>query len=358
MKKIATLTFHRTTNYGALLQALALQKKLEMLGASTEIIDYRCSSIERRESVVVPAIEKNIYHYATEWKDYVLQKNKRSLISDFAGKNLKISEKSYTRKTIIDLNDKYDGFIVGSDMVWELGITNGDFTYFLDFVCPRKRFSYAASIGVTEFPVQFRERAFDELKNFNRISVRESSAQEYLGFNLKRKVSVDIDPTLLLDSNFWIKYEEVISKYQSKKYILLYFLDSEGIMIGQAIKMAHSCDAEIIVLSDIKETIEGCTVMSNVSVGGFLYLLHHAYLVITGSFHGMVFSMNYNTNFMYFNRANSSRMQSIANLTGCSDRQITKDTIPSFECDFSIINNRLELLRSMSTEYLQQIINN
>ena len=37
--KIATLTFHRALNYGAVLQTYALQKVLDDLGYDTEVLD-------------------------------------------------------------------------------------------------------------------------------------------------------------------------------------------------------------------------------------------------------------------------------------------------------------------------------
>ena len=46
MKKIGILTFHRAENFGAVLQAYALQQYVTNLGYDVEIIDYRCKSIE------------------------------------------------------------------------------------------------------------------------------------------------------------------------------------------------------------------------------------------------------------------------------------------------------------------------
>ena len=40
MKKIGIITIVKVNNYGAELQAFALQKKLELMGYHTEIIDY------------------------------------------------------------------------------------------------------------------------------------------------------------------------------------------------------------------------------------------------------------------------------------------------------------------------------
>lgn len=39
-QKIATITFHRARNYGAVLQAVALQKAIIGLGYDSEVIDY------------------------------------------------------------------------------------------------------------------------------------------------------------------------------------------------------------------------------------------------------------------------------------------------------------------------------
>ena len=42
MGKVGIITFHRTTNFGSLLQTYGLYKKIELLGKTPEIIDYRC----------------------------------------------------------------------------------------------------------------------------------------------------------------------------------------------------------------------------------------------------------------------------------------------------------------------------
>ena len=47
MEKIGIMTFHRALNYGAVLQAYALQQVLRSLGKDAQIIDYRCKRIEK-----------------------------------------------------------------------------------------------------------------------------------------------------------------------------------------------------------------------------------------------------------------------------------------------------------------------
>ena len=53
--KIGVLTFHRADNWGAVLQAYALQQYLMMLGNDVDMIDYRCKPIE---SVYTPFLLK------------------------------------------------------------------------------------------------------------------------------------------------------------------------------------------------------------------------------------------------------------------------------------------------------------
>ena len=47
MKKVGIVTFHRAKNYGAMLQAYALQETLENR-YDTLIVDYRCQEIEAK----------------------------------------------------------------------------------------------------------------------------------------------------------------------------------------------------------------------------------------------------------------------------------------------------------------------
>lgn len=359
MKKVGIITFHNTTNYGALLQAIALQKKIRELGAECETIDYRCPAIESREGYSPPSFTKNLYQYMCIWKNYFTQTRKRKIIKGFAKKHLATSKRKYNSANIAQSNNEYDVFITGSDMVWELGITQEDYAYYLDFADHKKRFSYAASLGVDKISSQYRTNCIEEWKKYQCISVREIQARDLIVEaepELNELIRVDVDPTLLLDAKTWKKFEKIPHVAIPQKYVLLYFLDSDGIMLKSAKQIASESNAEIIVLSDKKLKIKNCNVVQNASVGEFLYYLEHAFLVITGSYHGMLFSMNFNTNFMYFNRANSTRMESIATLTDAKSRRLQCGEIPAIECDFSEINRRIAELRKESEKYLKRII--
>ena len=357
MKKIGILTYHNTTNYGALLQAFALQSKLKELGADSEIINYHCKSIEERENITFPKFEKNLLNYLRKIKRYYGVSKKRKLMNKFINNNVLISNEQYDRKNIKDSNNKYDKFVVGSDMVFELGINGGDMTYYLDFAEEEKRYSYAASLGVDKIDDKYLDMCKKELEKFRHLSVRENRAKEYFSKILKNEVYVDIDPTLLYGGDFWKNYEEQPKDIPNKKYLLLYFVSNKNPQFEIAKKIANDNNLDIIVLSNGKMKVDGCKVVSDASVGEFLYYIHNAELVITASFHGMIFSMNYNTNFMYFTKSNSaSRLDNFADITNSKDRKLMDNHIPKLECDYNNINNAIDKLRKKSIEYLKTLI--
>ncbi len=356
MQKIGILTFQNTINYGAMLQALALSMKLKEMNVDCEIINYHCKNVEYREKYIFPKFSFNIIKYMKDVKYYFTISKKRKYINEFKKKNMMISKKNYYRKNICEANSEYDKFIVGSDMVFNLNITGGDKTYYLDFAETSKRNSYAASLGEVEINEDHLNECITELNKFKYLSVREEETKKYFDSILSIQSNFNCDPTLLYDGSFWQKYEQSPKFELNKKYILLYFLDKEGVILETATKIAKENNYEIISLNLIKEHIDNLRCIVDVAVGEFLYLIHHAVLVITGSYHGMIFSMNYNTNFMYYNRANSSRMESIAKITNSLDRRLTKNHMPGLRCDFKNINNSIRKVREESTEYLNKII--
>ncbi len=357
MKKIGVLTYHNTTNYGALLQTFALQSKLKELGANCETINYHCKNIEKREYVNFPKFDINLIRFLKSIRNYFYVAKKRKKMNEFTSKYVTISKEEYNSDNIGESNKVYDKFIVGSDMVFELGISGGDMAYYLDFAEPQKRYSYAACLGVDKIDDKYLEKCKKELEQFQHISVREEQTKNYFSKIINNKVYLDLDPTLLCDKVFWEKYEEIPKEQPKNKYILLYFIAKNTPEFEIAKKIAKERGLDIYILSDRNTKIDGCKVIYNASVGEFLYYIHNADLVLTASFHGMVFSMNYNTNFMYFlNRKSSSKLASMANLTKSTDREIKDNNIPKFECNFETINKVIEDMREKSIEYLKSIV--
>ena len=99
-KRAAVITFHRALNYGAILQAFALEKILAEIGVYAEIIDYRCPHIEciyrpfdvRHCKSLSSGVKKCI-------KSFGLIK-KRHNFNEFTKKHLRVTKKCRTRKDL------------------------------------------------------------------------------------------------------------------------------------------------------------------------------------------------------------------------------------------------------------------
>lgn len=351
--KVGILTFYNTTNYGASLQAFALYKKLSEF-CLCDIVRYHCQSIEQREFVLFPRFELSLYRYLRNWKYFILFWKRKKSIKKFLRDYASLSPKEYCRNNLHQMNEDYDVFIVGSDMVWEQGITNCDYTFFLDFAPQNKKYSYAASIGKKN--IENEKKVVPLWNDFSQLSVREISTFDTLKKYCTNPIRMDLDPTLLFDSVFWEKYEDE-PKEMPQNFLLLYMLDGEGVMLSAAMKYAKELNLELVLVSEQMRGVPNCKIIRGASVGCFLRLLHKASLVITGSYHGLLFSLNYNTPFYYFNRANGSRMESIAKIFGMENRNLSlQQETPNYDIDFTNFNTKIQQLRTESESYLKSIV--
>ena len=201
MDKLGIITFHRTSNFGSCLQAYGLYKKIADLGWECELIDYRCPAIEAREEINsrmsfnLRSIAKSILYQP------IIAKKYRQLLN-FLGKNAVLS-RSYYPATIDEANHDYNRFMVGSDIVWGVDITEEDYNYFLDFAdASAKKLAFASSVGnYNEHPAD--SRIAQLLTSFDRIAVREETAVSWVHRLSGQKAHWVCDPTMLLTASQW-----------------------------------------------------------------------------------------------------------------------------------------------------------
>ena len=93
--RIGIVTFHRAVNYGAVLQAYALQKKLESYGNQVDIIDYRCGKIEEEVSPL-DGFRKKI-GFSDSMKKMVFRILKNKNFTKFYKNYLSMSTPCYTQ---------------------------------------------------------------------------------------------------------------------------------------------------------------------------------------------------------------------------------------------------------------------
>lgn len=294
--KAAILTFQSAYNFGAVLQAYALQEYLTNNFAETCILDYHNTEIDR--SYAMPDIKDfklNPKRATFRLMQSVLFRGKNNRIRQFCNEHLNLTM-PYDLTSVHKANEMADIFIAGSDQVWNHLIIGNDTTYLLDFVeeCKTKC-SYAASIGVKTIPEDYVNLYKSCIRRLDKVSVRESEAVrtlEKIGFD---KVDIMPDPTILLPREHWEKLS--IKPKEKRKYILVYKITKAERLITFARELSKKTGLPIIYIpNDLKSGIVGALRL-NVGPREWMGYIKNAEYVVTNSFHGTVFSILFGTKF-------------------------------------------------------------
>lgn len=282
--KIGILTFHWATNYGAVLQAYALQQYLVSEGFDTVIINYVPKRLE--VSLMNCFRSRSISDFLKKMRIY----RKELRIRKFRNENL-IETKKYSVYNQIssDLADSLDFVITGSDQVWnQYFITNSGDTqfntsYFLScFNQGIKKIAYAVSFGCVEYPEALSKKIAPLITNFQSIGVRENSGKSILkAMNYDESVVV-CDPTLLLNRS---KYFSLFSGFKTEDvFTFVYLLRDDTELLLRKVK--KDCN-----LTNTKVSSEEC-------LESWLANIFYSNLVITNSYHGMIFSILFEKDFI------------------------------------------------------------
>lgn len=348
MKKIGIITLHFYENFGSVLQAYALLKKIEDLYTDAEItiLNY------------IP--EGSRYAYFSNKKLLDRYEEKRKLFDTFRRDILGVSEVTLTGKDLFDL-DSFDYLITGSDQVWNPSITHLDPVYFLGFASSKTvKISYAASLAVSSSDPQMTDNIFRQfLPGFDFISIRENVHEEYIQSFTDVKVKTVVDPTLLLSKK---DYEPIISKDSlcEEKYILMYFLTHDPNAIDIANMLAHKFGLKLIhYFADMPERLFYSN-SENFAFAGpeeFLWYVNNAELVFTNSFHGTIFSILFEKPFYTYTaeREMLSRVIYLTEMLGLEDRRLTGH-IPvnniTLATNFRTTKERLQKKRDEAISFL------
>ncbi|MFR2058366.1 MAG: polysaccharide pyruvyl transferase family protein [Oscillospiraceae bacterium] len=140
--KVGILTFHRANNYGAVLQAYALQTYLETIGVNAEIVDYRSAYLEKAYRGHSLA-NKDIKKLLRDLSDWPIRYLKNKAFEKYRKQYLNLS-KTYLENNVIESNNMYDYFLFGSDQIWNYNLSGKDSNYLGAFVSDKKKLnSYA-----------------------------------------------------------------------------------------------------------------------------------------------------------------------------------------------------------------------
>lgn len=359
--KIGILTFHNAINYGAVLQVYALKKTLEKNGADVSVINYHNEKVTKMAKIRKLENKFKLKKYIKYQLLDVPFNKKVKKFGTFSEKHLQLNKKPLGKADLKMLNNEFDKFVVGSDQVWNFKITGSDQTYLLDFVDDnQKKMSYAASIGLTEIQkgdISYYDTYLEQIQN---ISVREQEAIKIIQSNRlvsdPSKVKVVLDPTFLLDKNEW-NTQFNLAKDTNEKYLLVYaFLDYKYLK-DVVKKIAKEKGLKILWITASLEYDLQIKYIRDASPEKFLELFYNASYIITNSFHGTAFAINFNKEFnvelLVKNSKVNSRMVNILRLVGLENRLVTSDVnYETNEIDYSKVNQHLAKERQQSLMFI------
>lgn len=349
LKSVGTITFHWANNYGAVLQAFALQRHLLKTGFDTEIIHYLPF-----RAILATAIS------AAKARDFAFFKKTRKF-RDFRKKELRIGKKKYfSNKALFSCKDKYSAVITGSDQIWNMSFTKKaegrpTLSYYLNFAGEHtNRISYATSFGTGKMDAAVAKLIAPELKKYSAISVRETSAVQMLDA-LGISAQCVLDPTLLLSAK---DYEPLIEKHTgvTADPVFSYILHSNQ-------EAAETISKYVCTKYSSSSANAGGRL--SCSIYEWLYRIKNAKFVVTNSFHGTVFALLFHIPFITVAIPNSGmndRITTLLGALGLSDRIFYEfdgtaiDSALSGEIDWNSVDSRLESLKEQSKAFLAEAL--
>lgn len=367
--KIAIITIVDNINYGTYLQAYATYEIIKSLGHDPIIINYTRPYISSKEVAVgyLKNTQMSLFKrlsYASFYTllyPFMIWQVKRFLTS-----NVKMTPLYRNYNELKQAPPKADIFLTGSDQVWNSNYNNGiDESFFLSFTKKRK-YAYAASIGLNSFPIQEKEKIKKLLLEYKAISVRELFGVEALhNIGINNIIQV-LDPTLLFTKEKWLSMIKIKKKKKENKYLLIYSVESgrNDFVLQQAKEIANKRNLKLYWVCPtykFKRSLGVDKVYNFASIKDFIYLFANADFIIASSFHGTAFAINFNKEFLSVSPGKyNTRVCSLLKLCKLENRYIsdrikTNESLTSI--DYNSVNSILNVERRNSISYLTQICN-
>lgn len=296
MKTVGILTFHFVHNYGALLQAWALQTFLEQSGYDVQFINFRPREHSDRYSLKEPFFKMLHPGWIRSFSKNFQRVRTGRTFDRFIYRNVRQTRCFLTHKKIAENPPAFDFYIAGSDQIWNDGITGKISTYYLDFVQSGKKIAWAASLSDTVSDFQ-RECFKRFLPVFSAVTLREKQHADFIADVSGKEISVVLDPVFLPDLQNWIAFSEKSRfKFQGKSYILVYCLGNQQAVTQEASRKAKQLSVPVYSIHPFNHPFPGADkTLCSTGPHEFVYLIRNAACVVTDSFHATAFSVLFNT---------------------------------------------------------------
>lgn len=374
-KNVGIITIHGIDNFGSLLQAFATQEVIRKLGYKTEIIDYKYPNAYHLERAKLKSpyaqaklsfLQRVQQHFYHKYRSLKVNQAKHILYDAERIRLLDLSQEYKSKEELNESQPKYDIYVTGSDQVWNPRYLYEDTTFLLSFTQSKNKISFSASFGSTEIDMVHRNIMRPLLSEYKAISTRESSGVSLVKEICGKDAICTCDPTLLLSGKEWgeVFDDEPIIEGD---YILCYILTYTATPYPYAYKFVKHIQKNLgmkVVFID-EGGLYWCDPRNkSIQVYGprqIINLFKNASFIISSSFHGAAFSINFKKDFysIFPKEVKDERQESLLNILGAGERLIRvgdpfpeRDIIPVKNWDN--IETRLHNYVDSSLQYLKQ----
>jgi len=351
---IGVITLPFNANYGWLLQAYAMQKVLEKNGHNAILIERKWN-LGKGNNSLLSRLMRPFYYNVNCGKLYRFYK-----------KNIKATHTCRSNDEIKRIVDEYhlDAVIVGSDQVWRIENTRGvGYNFFLDFVPSGTiKFSYAASFGSDVWKGNEKDNLIirELLDSFNGISVREESGIQMCKELFDKDAQCVLDPTFLLDASDYDKLLPNPQKYSNIKLLVTYILDPSAEKEYFVNKIAE--ERKLMVDRLFLKSRKGRFHIYK-SLENWLLKIRNADFVVVDSFHGMVFCIIFQKQFIVIanKKRGNTRFENVLGKLNLMDRLIYDLADADIKqilqpINYTLVDQRLELEKQASVNFINKAL--
>lgn len=357
--KIGIVSMQRICNYGSFLQAYGLKKTLESLGHEVVFIDYKTETIKRNESSLKEKLAQNpfLLFVKDNIEFYLFHSRKFSLLY----------RKQYLKQLGIGYKHSYsnqvDIAVIGSDEVFNCTQENSTVGFspmlFGHGLKAKRVLSYAASFGFTTIErinhSNIRKILESYLKDFSFLSVRDLNSYDII------KELVGVEPYIHLDPVLISDYELPPINRNLGEYAILYTYKRRVYTEDDIKSIKRFCKRNNVKLVSIGSSKEWADIQLEASPLEALAYIANARYVITDTFHGTVFSIKYNINFVTLVRKdNFHKLHDLLVRMKQEQREIANysqiDQILQSEPDYRETNQIIEESRTATISYLSKAL--
>lgn len=371
MKKILIVSFPWTDNYGGILQIYALSRVLEKKGFHVDVLN--CHDKKRIRSGY--SLKQFLIHSSWSFFKGPLGFWKRHRKTNLFRKSFLSLTKGYNNSDQLKGQfEDYDYIVVGSDQVWNMMITNDPDTFFLTFAKAPRKISYAASFGKDYCDEKYYSLIEKAIGTFSGVSVRDSFSRSLLLKICDVDCYISLDPTLLLNKNEWNQIILHKQKKNRNKYILCYYMPTSNKKVVETIKkagliLASKFNCSIINIGKKEYEVLKFWQNNNTWAGPleFLDLLQGAEYIVTNSFHGTIFSINFHKEFFACVDSSagtsenySGRIEDVLTKIGLQARMINCSSelteLVDKKINYAEVQTKLAIKVKESNDYIDKVV--